>query len=181
MQRSGSTRARWAGALAVVTLAGAGLSARLAPGQAPPAPATAAPPLAPAEALKTFRLPPGYRLELVASEPMVADPVWMDMDPDGRLWVVEMRGYMPTVDAKGEDAPVGQVVVLEDTDDDGKADKRTVFLDGLVQPRTVKVLDHGVLVIAPPQLILARDTNGDLKADTREVLRTDVGVKRGNP
>jgi mono/diheme cytochrome c family protein len=139
------------------------------------------PPLAPDAALKTFRLPPGYRLELVASEPMVADPVWMDMDPDGRLWVVEMRGYMPTVDAKGEDAPVGQIVVLEDTDNDGRADQRTVFLDGLVQPRTVKVLDHGVLVIAPPQLILARDTNGDLKADTREVLRTDVGVRGGNP
>ena len=103
------------------------------------------------------------------------------MDPDGRLWVVEMRGFMPDFEGTGEDAPVGQVVVLEDTDDDGRADKRTVFLDGLVQPRTVKVLDHGVLVIAPPQLILARDTNGDLKADTREVLRTDVGVKGGNP
>ena len=152
-----------------------------APAGAPQAPATVSPPLTPAEALKTFRLPPGYRLELVASEPLVADPVWMDMDPDGRLWVVEMRGFMPTFEGKGEDAPVGQVVVLEDTDDDGRADKRTVFLDGLVQPRTVKVLDHGVLVIAPPQLILARDTDGDLKADTREVLRSDVGVKGGNP
>ncbi|MEO5819489.1 MAG: PVC-type heme-binding CxxCH protein, partial [Vicinamibacteraceae bacterium] len=145
------------------------------------APATVSPPLSPAEAQKTFRLPPGYRLELVASEPLVADPVWMDMDADGRLWVVEMRGYMPTFDGKGEDAPVGQIVVLEDTDGDGRADKRTVFLDGLVQPRTIKVLDHGVLVIAPPQLILAKDTNGDLKADTREVLRTDVGVKGANP
>ena len=161
---------------------GAGLSARAVTArQDAPAPATVAPPLSPADALKTFHLPPGYRLELVASEPLVADPVWMDMDPDGRLWVVEMRGYMPNVDGKGEDAPVGQVVVLEDTDDDGRADKRTVFLDGLVQPRTVKVLDHGVLVIAPPQLILARDTDGDLKADTREVLRSDVGVKGGNP
>ena len=103
------------------------------------------------------------------------------MDPEGRLWVVEMRGYMPTFDGKGEDAPVGKVVVLEDTDGDGRADKRTVFLDGLVQPRTIKVLEHGVLVIAPPQLILARDTDGDLKADTHEVLRTDVGVKGANP
>ena len=103
------------------------------------------------------------------------------MDPDGRLWVVEMRGFMPTFEGMGEDAPVGQVVVLEDTDDDGRADKRTVFLDGLVQPRTVKVLDRGVLVIAPPQLIFARDTDGDLKADAREVLRSDVGVKGGNP
>ena len=150
--------------------------------QAPAAqPASASPPLPPTEAMKTFRLPPGYRLELVASEPMVADPVWMDQDPDGRLWVVEMRGFMPNFEGTGEDRPVGQVVVLEDTDDDGRADRRTVFLDGLVQPRTVKVLERGVLVIAPPQLILARDTNGDLKADTREVLRTDVGVAGGNP
>ena len=183
MQRSGSNRARRVGSSAIVTVGIVALSAGLlaragrvppaaAPAGAPQAPATVSPPLTPAEAQKTFRLAPGYRLELVASEPLVADPVWMDMDPDGRLWVVEMRGFMPTFEGTGEDAPVGQVVVLEDTDDDGRADKRTVFLDGLVQPRTVKVLDRGVLVIAPPQLILARDTDGDLKADAREVLRT---------
>ena len=193
MQRRGSTRARRAAAVAIAALGVAVLSVgvtahrggavQAAPPQAATAPAqeTVSPPLTPDAALKTFRLPPGYRLELFASEPMVADPVWMDMDPEGRLWVVEMRGYMPTFDGKGEDAPVGRVVVLEDTDGDGRADKRTVFLDGLVQPRTIKVLEHGVLVIAPPQLILARDTNGDLKADTREVLRSDVGVKGANP
>ncbi len=184
MQHSGSSRARWIGAIAIAVLSAVTVRAALAPQQAvPPASpaATAAPPLSPADALRTFRLPPGYRLELVASEPLVVDPVWMDIDPDGRLWVVEMRGFMPNFEGTGEDAPVGQVVVLEDTDDDGRADRRTVFLDGLVQPRTVKVLDRGVLVIAPPQLILARDTDGDLKADTREVLRTDVGVKGGNP
>ena len=184
MQHSGSSRARWIAIIAIAILSAVTVRAALAPQQAvPPASpvATAAPPLSPADALQTFRLPPGYRLELVASEPLVVDPVWMDLDPDGRLWVVEMRGFMPNFEGTGEDAPVGQVVVLEDTDDDGRADRRTVFLDGLVQPRTVKVLDRGVLVIAPPQLILARDTDGDLKADTREVLRTDVGVKGGNP
>ncbi len=202
VQRSGCHRARWAGAVAIVTLSAiivsGGHAARQAvtpqapnqpatPAPAAPAapahaaPATVSPPLSPADAQKTFRLPPGFRLELVASEPLVADPVWMDIDPDGRLWIVEMRGYMPNFEGTGEDAPVGQVVVLEDTDDDGRADRRTVFLDGLVQPRTIKVLDHGVLVIAPPELILAKDTNGDLKADTREVLRRDVGVKGGNP
>ena len=72
-------------------------------------------------------------------------PVAIDIDADGRLWVVEMRGYMPDAEARGEREPVGRVVVLEDTDDDGRMDKRTVFLDGLVLPRSIKVLDHGVL------------------------------------
>ena len=152
MQRSGSNTARSVGAIAIAVLSVVTVRGALAPRQAvpsaPAAPATAAPPLTAADALRTFRLPPGYRLELVASEPLVADPVWMDIDPDGRLWVVEMRGFMPNFEGTGEDAPVGQVVVLEDTDDDGRADRRTVFLDGLVQPRTVKVLDGGVLVIA---------------------------------
>ena len=126
MQHSGSSRARWIGAIAIAVLSAVTVRAALAPQQAvPPASpaATAAPPLSPADALRTFRLPPGYRLELVASEPLVVDPVWMDIDPDGRLWVVEMRGFMPNFEGTGEDAPVGQVVVLEDTDDDGRADR----------------------------------------------------------
>jgi mono/diheme cytochrome c family protein len=193
----GSQSARIAVGLGLAAWIGAGLLVSGAPRstqipqQPPPPPTppslkvappdTVSPPLSPEAAAKTFHLPPGYRLELFASEPMVADPVWMDQDADGRVYVVEMRGYMPNLDGTGEDQPIADVAVLEDTDNDGKADKRTVFLDGLVMPRTVKVLDRGVLVIAPPQLILAKDTNGDLKADTREVLRTDVGVKGGNP
>src|SRR5262245_53916606 len=134
------TRGVAAMAAGLAGLLGAGWTAGIgAAAQTPPGTTTAAPPLTPEAAAKTFRLAPGYRLELVASEPMVADPVWMDMDPDGRLWVVEMRGYMPTFDAGvGEDKPVGDIVVLEDTDDDGKMDKRTVFIDGLVQRITVK-------------------------------------------
>src|SRR5829696_3381462 len=127
------------------------------------------------EAMKTIHLSPGYRLELVASEPMVVDPVVIDWDPDGRLWVVEMPGYMNDIQATNELAPVGRVVVLEDTDDDGKMDKRTVFADGLVLARALKVLDHGVLVGEPPNLWLMHDTNGDLKMDSKELVTQTYG------
>ncbi|MGH9160850.1 MAG: DUF7133 domain-containing protein, partial [Vicinamibacteraceae bacterium] len=138
--------------------------------------------LAPNEALKTFYLPPGYSLELVASEPMVADPIWIDMDADGRLWVIEMRGFMPTAEERNTTrAPVCRVVVLEDDDDDGRMDRSTVFLDELVLPRSLKVLDRGVLIAEPPNLWLVTDTTGDLHGDTRELVRDDFGRLEGNP
>ena len=167
----------------LVTLSAAGGAQRTAPGwpagvqQVSPD----SPPLTPAESLETFVMPPGYRLELVAAEPMVQDPVWIDFDADGRLWVVEMRGFMPDNEASGERAPIGRIVVLEDRDDDGRADRRTVFLDGLVLPRSVKALDGGVLVVEPPNLWLARDEDGDLSADSKEHLRGDFGHEHGNP
>ena len=123
---------------------------------------------------------PGYHVELVAAEPLVQDPVAVDFDPDGRMYVVEMRGFMPNLAGTGEDQPVGRIVVLEDTNGDGRMDKSTVFMDSLVLPRAVKVLEHGVLVAAPPNLWLVHDTNGDLRADTKEVIRSDYGG-RGNP
>ena len=132
------------------------------------------------EAMKTIHLAPGYRLELVASEPMVVDPVVIDWDADGRLWVVEMPGYMKDIQAAGELDPVGRVVVLEDVNDDGKMDKRTVFADGLVLARALKVLDRGVLVGEPPNLWLMRDTNGDLKADAKELVTDQYGRRQGN-
>ena len=73
------------------------------------------PPLAPEDALKRFHMPPGYRVELVASEPLIQDPVMIEWDGEGRLWVVEMPGYMPDIQAAGEHAPIGKIVVLEDT------------------------------------------------------------------
>src|SRR5688572_14948747 len=79
------------------------------------------PALSPEEALKTFYMPPGYHLELVASEPLVQDPIVMDWDPQGRLWVLEMPGFVPDLQAPEPFLePVGKVVVLEDTDRDGK-------------------------------------------------------------
>jgi glucose/arabinose dehydrogenase len=80
----------------------------------------------------------------------------MDWDDEGRLYVVEMRGFMPDVDGAGEGEPLGRVVVLEDRDGDGRMDHSHVFLDGLVLPRAVVVLPEGVLVGAPPDLWLCQ-------------------------
>src|SRR5438128_9709 len=74
------------------------------------------PPLSPGEALKTFKVPEGFRIELVASEPLIEMPVAMAFDPDGRIYVLEMRGFMPNPQAIGEKDPVGRVSILEDTD-----------------------------------------------------------------
>jgi mono/diheme cytochrome c family protein/glucose/arabinose dehydrogenase len=141
---------------------------------------TTSPVLSPEEALKSFVLPPGYRLELVASEPLIQDPVVIDWDPDGRMWAVEMPGYMLDITATRELEPLGRIVVFEDTNGDGRMDKRTVFADGLVLARSLKVLDRGVLVGEPPNLWLMRDTNGDLKMDTRELVTDTYGRREAN-
>jgi mono/diheme cytochrome c family protein len=136
--------------------------------------------LSPEDEMKTFFLPPGYHVELVASEPMIQEPVLVDMDPDGRLWVIEMQGYMQDISATSEREPLGCISVLEDLNDDGKMDNKTVFLDKLVLPRALKVLDHGVLVGEPPNLWLARDTDGDLRADTKELVTNTYGRLEAN-
>ena len=138
------------------------------------------PVLSPEDEMKTFFMPPGYHVELVASEPMIEEPILIDWDADGRMWVIEQRGYMQDLPATNERQPIGRISVLEDTDNDGKMDKKTVFMDGLVLPRALKVLDHGVLIGEPPHLWLARDTNGDLKADTKELVVDTYGQELGN-
>ena len=142
---------------------------------------TDSPTLTPDAELKTFHVPPGYRVELVASEPMVVDPIAVDYDLEGRLWVIEMLGFMPDTSGTDSREPLGRIAVLEDENDDGKMDKRTVFLDKLILPRAIKILDRGVLVAEPPNLWLARDTDGDLKADTKDLVRNDYGRLEGNP
>ncbi|MCI0538848.1 MAG: c-type cytochrome [Verrucomicrobiales bacterium] len=137
----------------------------------PPAPA-----LSPEEALKTFRLPPGFRIELVASEPLLESPVALQFDPTGRIWVVEMRGYMRNIGGIGEDQPFGRVVVLEDTNDDGRMDKSRIFLDHLVMPRALCLIRDGLLVAEPPKLWFCRDTNGDGRADKKIEVANDYAV-----
>ncbi|HMC78775.1 MAG TPA: c-type cytochrome [Vicinamibacterales bacterium] len=142
--------------------------------------AAESPVLSPAEELKTIFMPPGYHLELVASEPLVQDPVVMDWDSDGRLWVVEMPGYMIDIQASREHDPLGRIVVLQDTNKDGRMDKRTVFADGLVLPRALKVLDNGALVGEPPNLWFMPDANHDLKADSKIPVTGSYGRLESN-
>jgi glucose/arabinose dehydrogenase/mono/diheme cytochrome c family protein len=139
-----------------------------------------APPLSVEEALKTFTVAPGFHVEVVAAEPLVFDPIAMAFGPDGRLWVVEMRGYMPNIDGQGEDAPIGSIAVLEDTDADGRMDQRTVFLDGLVMPRAISLVADGALIAEPPHLWFARDKNGDGVAEEKIEIANDYG-DQSNP
>lgn len=133
-----------------------------------------APPLSAADELSTLRVPPGYTVELVCAEPLVVDPVVATFDELGRLWVCEMRGYMPNADGENEHEPVGCIAVLEDEDGDGTFEKRTDFLDDLVLPRAVLPTRGGALVIAPPDLLFCEDTDGDGRADERTVIATGL-------
>lgn len=132
----------------------------------------------PEEELATFQLAPGLTIQLVASEPMVQDPVVMTFDPDGRLWVVEMRGFMPDIDGKGENERVGRVSVLEDTDGDGTMDVSKIYIDSLIMPRALALVPGGALVVENKSLWLTQDLDGDMKADTKTLLDSAYA---GNP
>jgi mono/diheme cytochrome c family protein/glucose/arabinose dehydrogenase len=134
----------------------------------------------PAEELATFQINPGLKIQLVASEPMVEDPVVMTFDEDGRLWVVEMRGFMPNVEGEGENKPVGRVSVLEDTNGDGQMDVSTVYIDSLIMPRAIALVPGGALLAENGALWLTKDTNGDHKADSKTLIDADY-AKNGLP
>jgi len=95
----------------------------------------------PGESAATMTLEPGFSLELVASEPLLSDPVALAFDGNGRIWVAEMVGYMPDVDGALENSTTGRISVLEDRDGDGRMDKHTVFLKDYHLPRAVALVD----------------------------------------
>lgn len=133
-------------------------------------------PLSPDESRRKMRVPAGFRVDLVAAEPLVMDPVAFDWDEQGRLWVVEMADYPLGMDGKGKGG--GRVRCLEDTDGDGRFDRSTLFAEGLNFPNGILTWRDGVIVTAAPEILFLRDTDGDGRADTREVLVS--GLFEGN-
>lgn len=135
----------------------------------------------PEQELKSFKVPAGFHVELVAAEPMVEEPIALTFDPDGRIYVVELRAYMPDIKGTGELDPIGRIVRLESSKRDGVYDKRTIFLDKLVIPRAVGLAGDGVLVAEPPNVWFCRDTNGDGVCDEKKPVFTDYGSRNPNP
>jgi putative membrane-bound dehydrogenase-like protein len=129
------------------------------------------PPYAVTEALKTFKLESGFHVEKVVSEPDIASPVAMDIDENGRIYVVEDRGYPLSVDN-----PLGRVKMLEDTNGDGIPDRVTVFADKLVMPTGVMRWKKGILVTDAPNVWYFEDTKGDGVADVRKLVLTGFAV-----
>lgn len=132
----------------------------------PPGPA-----LTPQEAIKKMTVPEGFTVELVASEPDIVNPIAMAIDERGRFWITESLEYPRRSAGVGKD----RVKVLEDTDGDGKADKFTVFADGLNIPSGIAVGHGGVWVANSPDILFMQDTDGDGKADKTEVVVTGFG------
>ena len=130
----------------------------------------------PQDSLASIRVRPGFKVELVAAEPLVISPMAFEWDGAGRLWVAEMRDYPLGMDGKGK--PGGVIKVLDDTDGDGRPDKATVFLDNLPFPTGLMPWRKGMLVASSPDIFYAEDTDGDGRADVRRVLFT--GFKPGN-
>lgn len=126
-----------------------------------------------AEALASFELPDGFSIELVAAEPLLGDPVDMEIDEYGRLYVVEMPGY--PLDKEGS----GSVRLLSDTNADGRMDSSTVFAGNFVLPTSIMRWKKGVLVTDAPYVLYLEDTNADGKADVRDTVLT--GFALSNP
>ncbi len=132
-------------------------------------------PLTPQESEKLIQVPAGFKLELFASEPDIINPIAMNWDEKGRLWVIETVDYPNTV---REENGIGddKVKILEDTNGDGKADKVTVFAEQLNIPTSFSFYDGGIVVSQAPHFLFLKDTDGDDKADVRETIIDGWGV-----
>lgn len=128
----------------------------------------------PASELENFSLLPGYQANLFASDPMIANPVHMHWDARGRLWVSCSWAY-PQL--KPGEVANDKIIILEDTDGDGAADKSTVFADGLYLPTGIELANGGCYVAQSPDVFFLKDTDGDDVADVKELVLTGFGIE----
>ena len=129
------------------------------------------PALSPEEAIAKMQVPPGFKVECVASEPLMVNPTAMTFDERGRIWICESVEYPRASAGKGQD----RIKILEDTDGDGKFDKSTIFKDGLNIPCGVVMGNGGVYATNAPDILFLQDTDGDGVCDKEEVLFTGFG------
>lgn len=130
-------------------------------------------PVEPDKALSTFELEPGFKMELIAAEPLISDPVDMEIDEYGRLYVMELHSY--PLDKSG----AGKIRLLTDSDGDGRMDKSVVFAEGLTWPFGIMRWKKGLLVVDAPDVLYLEDSTGDGKADIRKTMLT--GFAFSNP
>ncbi|MBX3238630.1 MAG: c-type cytochrome [Chitinophagaceae bacterium] len=127
----------------------------------------------PEQAAATFELEPGFKIELIAAEPLIADPVDMEIDEYGRMYVVEMHGY--PLDKSGS----GKIKLLSDENGDGRMDKSILFADNLVLPNGILRWKKGVIVTDAPYVLYFEDVDGDGRSDIRDTILT--GFSLSNP
>lgn len=128
----------------------------------------------PASQLENFELLPGYQANLFAADPMFANPIHMQWDSKGRLWVACSWAY-PQL--KPGEVANDKIIILEDTDDDGVADKSTVFADGLYLPTGIELANGGCYVAQSPDVFFLKDLDGDDVADVKDVVLTGFGIE----
>lgn len=130
-------------------------------------------PFAQAESEKFIQIPPEFKLEVFATEPDIVNPVFLNWDERGRLWVIETPDYPNEVkETVGDD----RIKICEDTNGDGKADKFTIFADSLNLPTSLVFANGGVIVSNTPDFLYLKDTDGDDKADLKEILISGWGT-----
>lgn len=124
------------------------------------------------ESLSSFRMPKGYHVEVVAGDEMLNEPVAVSWDGNGRMFVTQMETYMQTVDTTGEHVATSRILLLEDTDDDGRMDKRTVYIDKLMLPRMILAVGNELLVNVTDtyDIYAYKDTDNDGVADQKRLV-----------
>jgi putative membrane-bound dehydrogenase-like protein len=132
-------------------------------------------PLPPEESIKHFVLPPGFEIKLFASEPQIKKPIAMAFDERARLWIAETIDYPNNMQRDGEGHD--RITICEDTDNDGLADKFTVFAENLSIPTSLVFANGGLIVTQAPHTLFFKDTDGDDKADVKKILFTGWGTQ----